>query len=62
MFPVEKKADCRRKRKKSAIRPSEMVRARYLRSPSVDDNSWDEIDGIAELIGFGDGIGEGGEA
>ena len=44
------------------IRASERVRARYRPPPSVGDNSCDEMDEMVKLIGFGEGVGDGGEA
>lgn len=69
MLPVEKKADCRRKRKKREMRASDNVRLRYRegcdpeeaeKDVSVADwNCFDMSGSICE-IGFGSRVGGGG--
>lgn len=73
MFPVEKKADCRRKRKNRAGRMSERFRLRQIGSLFEEDGGETEEAGVsvgasiwvdksprAEARGMGVGVGDGG--
>ena len=61
---MEKKADCRRKKKNKAIRKSDRFKARYsyMSSFSLLDVSCVEIDENASSSNFGLAGGEGGAA
>lgn len=60
MLPVLKKADCRRKKKKRAMRASDNLSARYCEPPSGDE-SCAEMAETAGPSGFGEGGGLGGD-
>ena len=64
MLPVEKKALCNKKRKKTAMRKSERASGRYccFPFPSLGSASCEEMEDITSDAGFGDGRGDVGEA